>query len=136
LAYAQIIDFNTNSAPRMQDSAATFTGMLTMDTPFAMYDALSSIDVPPEKVRVVVQSMEHDMALFATSSQFNQLDRYSGSRFDLLQAEIAELRNTMIGGFELVEGRFKQLRHELIAQLGTMIADAVAVLGALMAWLR
>jgi hypothetical protein len=128
--------------------------MPVMETPFAMYDALTSIEVPPEKVRVVVKSMESDMALFATSSQFNQLDRYSGSRFELLKTEIdglrermnerfdqvhteiAELRNTMGTSFELVEGRFKQLKHELVAQLGGMIGGAVLLLGGLMALLR
>ena len=33
-----------------------------MQTPFALYDALTSLEVPHEKVRVVVQSTERDMA--------------------------------------------------------------------------
>ena len=76
-----------------------------METPFALYDALSAIDVPPEKIRVVVQSMERDMALYATQSQFASLDQHSGSRFDLLRAEIAAFRER----FEQVDRRFEQI---------------------------
>jgi hypothetical protein len=86
--------------------------MPLMQTPFAMYDALSSIEVPPEKVRVVVQSMEHDMALFATRSQFDQLDQFSGSRFDLLRAAIAASRERieqMDKRFDQVDQRFEQI---------------------------
>jgi hypothetical protein len=68
--------------------------------PFAMYDALSSIDVPPEKVRVVVRLMEKDVVLFATSPQFIQFDHYSGSQFDLLRSEIDGLRERMNERFE------------------------------------
>jgi septal ring factor EnvC (AmiA/AmiB activator) len=85
--------------------------MPVMETPFAMYDALTSIEVPPEKVRVVVKSMESDMALFATSTQFNQLDQYSGSRFDMLRAEIAASRERV----ELVDKRFEQVHAEIAA---------------------
>ena len=83
-----------------------------MDTPYALYDALSAIDVPPEKIRVVVQSMERDMALYATQSQFTVLDQHSGSRFDLLRAELAALREQigqMSQRFEQVEKRFEQI---------------------------
>ena len=66
-----------------------------METPFAMYDALTSLAVPPEKVRVVVQSMERDMALFATHSQFSALDQQSAGRFDLMRAEFAASRERM-----------------------------------------
>ena len=76
-----------------------------VDTPFAVYDALSAINVPPEKVRVVVQSMERDMALFATQSQFGALDQHSGARFDLLRAEIGASRER----FEEIERRFHQI---------------------------
>jgi uncharacterized protein (DUF3084 family) len=76
-----------------------------METPYALYDALSAIDVPPEKIRVVVQSMERDMALYATQSQFASLDQHSGSRFDLLRAEIAAFRER----FEQVDRRFEQI---------------------------
>jgi archaellum component FlaC len=61
--------------------------------------------VPPEKIRVVVQSMERDMALYATQSQFASLDQHSGSRFDLLRAEIAGSRER----FEQVDRRFEQI---------------------------
>ena len=83
-----------------------------MDTPYALYDALSAIDVPPEKIRVVVQSMERDMALYATQSQFTVLDQHSGSRFELLRAELAALREQigqMSQRFEQVEKRFEQI---------------------------
>ena len=83
-----------------------------MDTPYALYDALSAIDVPPEKIRVVVQSMERDMALYATQSQFTVLDQHSGSRFELLRAELAALREQigqMSQRFEQVEKRFEQV---------------------------
>jgi tetrahydromethanopterin S-methyltransferase subunit G len=70
-----------------------------------LYDALSAIDVPPEKIRVVVQSMERDMALYATQSQFASLDQHSGSRFDLLRAEIAAFRER----FEQIDKRFEQV---------------------------
>jgi phage-related minor tail protein len=77
-----------------------------METPFAVYDALSAISVPPDKIRVVVQSLERDMALFATSRQFNQLDKYSGSRFDLLHSD-------MDRRFEQVAQRFAQVDKQL-----------------------
>jgi septal ring factor EnvC (AmiA/AmiB activator) len=83
-----------------------------MDTPCALYDALSAIDVPPEKIRVVVQSMERDMALYATQSRFTVLDQHSGSRFELLRAELAALREQigqMSQRFEQVEKRFEQI---------------------------
>ena len=83
-----------------------------METPYAMYDALSAIDVPPEKIRVVVQSMERDLALYATQSQFSALDQHSGSRFDLLRAEIAALREQLgytHERFEPLERRFEQV---------------------------
>lgn len=83
-----------------------------METPFALYDALSAIDVPPEKIRVVVQSMERDMALYATQSQFASLDQHSGSRFDLLRAEISAFRerlDEMGRRFEQIDKRFEQV---------------------------
>ena len=83
-----------------------------METPFALYDALSAIDVPPEKIRVVVQSMERDMALYATQSQFASLDQHSGSRFDLLRAEVSAFRERLdeIGRrFEQIDRRFEQV---------------------------
>ena len=83
-----------------------------METPYAMYDALSAIDVPPEKIRVVVQSMERDLALYATQSQFSALDQHSGSRFELLRAEIAALREQLgytHERFEPLERRFEQV---------------------------
>ena len=96
-------------------AAAATTGLRQgqcMDTPYALYDALSAIDVPPEKIRVVVQSMERDMALYATQSQFTVLDQHSGSRFELLRAELAALREQigqMSQRFEQVEKRFEQI---------------------------
>ncbi len=76
-----------------------------METPFAVYDALSAINVPPEKVRVVVQSMERDMALFATRSQFGALDQHTAGRFDLLHAEMDTFRER----FEQIDRRFEQI---------------------------
>ena len=83
-----------------------------METPFAMYDALTSLAVPPEKVRVVVQSMEHDLAMFATHSQFSALDQQSAGRFDLLRAEFAASREHMSQferRFEQMDRRFEQV---------------------------
>ena len=83
-----------------------------METPFAVYDALTSIEVPPEKVRAVVQSMERDMALFATRSQFSALDEHSSARYEILRAEIAALRERMdqfAGRFGQVDQRFEQV---------------------------
>lgn len=76
-----------------------------METPYALYDALSAIDVPPEKIRVVVQSMERDMALYATQSQFTALDQHSGSRFELLDARFAQIDKR----FEQIDRRFEQI---------------------------
>jgi septal ring factor EnvC (AmiA/AmiB activator) len=76
-----------------------------METPFAVYDALSAINVPPDKVRVVVQSMERDMALFATQSQFGAFDQQSAGRFDLLRAEMDSFRER----FEQIDRRFEQI---------------------------
>ena len=80
-----------------------------METPFAMYDALTSLAVPPEKVRVVVQSMEHDLAMFATHSQSTTLDQQSAGRFDLMRAEFAASRERMSHfehHFELIRQQF------------------------------
>ena len=90
-----------------------------METPYAMYDALSAIDVPPEKIRVVVQSMERDMALYATQSQFTALDRHSGSRFDLLDARFGQIDkrfDQIDRRFEQIDKRFEQIdkRFELV----------------------
>jgi septal ring factor EnvC (AmiA/AmiB activator) len=77
-----------------------------------MYDALTSLDVPPEKVRVVVQSMERDLALFATHSQFSALDQQSAGRFDLLRAEIAASRERLgqfDREFERIQQRFAEV---------------------------
>jgi hypothetical protein len=46
------------------------------------------------------------------------------------------LRSQISAGFELVEGRFKQLKHELVAQLGTIAVGAVALLGAVTTLLK
>ena len=106
--------------------------VLVMDTPFAMYDALSAIDVPPEKVRVVVQSMEKDMALFATSSEFKQLDHYSGSQFNLLRSEIDGLRERMNERFEQAHteiAEFKALTSQRFEQVRAEIAEFRATAG-------
>ena len=81
-----------------------------METPFAMYDALTSLAVPPEKVRVVVQSMERDLALFATHSQFSALDQQSAGRFDLLRAEFAASREHM----NHFERHFEMIRLQFV----------------------
>jgi tetrahydromethanopterin S-methyltransferase subunit G len=109
---------------------------VSVETPFAIYDALSAIDVPPEKVRSVVQSLEHDMALFATRTQFNQLDQFSGSRFELLRGEIKALRDRLdqtdkrLEQFEeQVNQRFAQVDKRFDAlekQIGFQIAAAQA----------
>jgi septal ring factor EnvC (AmiA/AmiB activator) len=80
-----------------------------METPFAVYDALSAISVPPEKIRVVVQSLERDMALFATSRQFNQLDKFSGSRFDLLHSDMDRRFEQVAQRFAQIDQRFEQI---------------------------
>jgi hypothetical protein len=95
-----------------------------------MYDALTSIEVPPEKVRVVVKSMESDMALFATSTQFNQLDRYSGSRFDLLRADILVSRervDQMNKRFEQVHAEITVVREQLTDKFQLLQSAMVAV---------
>jgi tetrahydromethanopterin S-methyltransferase subunit G len=86
-------------------AGAARTAKYPMETPFAVYDALSAINVPPDKVRVVVQSMERDMALFATQSQFESLDQHSAGRFHLLHAEMNAFRER----FEQIDRRFEQI---------------------------
>ena len=131
-----------------------------METPYALYDALSAIDVPPEKIRVVVQSMERDMALYATQSQFTALDQHSGSRFELLDARFAQIdkrfeqidrrfeqmerRFEQIDKrFDLIDGRFDAMQREindslqaieqrLIVRLGSFLAVAVVVTAGLL----
>jgi len=96
-----------------------------METPFAMYDALSAIDVPPEKVRGVVQSMERDMALFATRTQFNALDDHSAARYEMLRAELAASRERMdqfASSFEQVDKRFEQIDRRFDLLRGEMLA--------------
>ncbi|MBS0388199.1 MAG: hypothetical protein JSR15_06930 [Proteobacteria bacterium] len=87
-----------------------------METPFAMYDALTALQVPPDKVRVVVQSMERDMAMFATHSQFSAFDQQAAGRFELLRAEFAASREWMSQferRFEQMEKRFEQVDKRL-----------------------
>ena len=118
-----------------------------METPFAIYDALSAINVPPEKVRSVVQSLEHDMAMFATRTQFDQLDRFSASRIDLLRAEfhteikgIRERLDQMDKRFDALEKQIEtrfvavqaHIENRLTSRMGAMLAGAVALLVGLM----
>ena len=109
-----------------------------MGTPFAIYDALSAIAIPPEKVRVVVQSMERDMALFATRSQFSALDAHSSASFDLLRAEIAGVRERAASFREQIDRRFDRMHSEMLAmerrieqrltlRLGAFLTVAVTV---------
>lgn len=125
-----------------------------METPFAMYDALAWLDVPPEKVRVVVQSMERDLALFATHSRFSGLDQQAVGRFDLLCAEIAASRERMAQWesrmdrleahmderFARVDARFatmpQQLEQRLTRRLGAIMTAGFTVLSVLIALLR
>lgn len=83
-----------------------------METPLAIYDALTSIEVPSEKVRAVVQSMERDMAMFATRSQFSALDEHSAARYEILRAELAASRERMdqfARSFEQIARQFAEV---------------------------
>ena len=83
-----------------------------METPFAVYDALTSIEVPPDKVRAVVQSMERDMAMFATRSQFSALDEHSSARYEILRGEIAASRERIdqfARSFEQIARQFAEV---------------------------
>jgi hypothetical protein len=53
-----------------------------------------------------------------------------------MRAEIAVLRDGIAERFDVVDRRFKQTEHRLIAQLGLMLAGAVALLGTLMVVLK
>ena len=119
-----------------------------METPFAVYDALTSIEVPPDKVRAVVQSMERDMAMFATRSQFSALDEHSSARYEILRGEIAASRERIdqfarsfeqiARQFAEVDKRFDRLHAEMLAmerrielkltvRMGAFLAVAVGV---------
>jgi uncharacterized coiled-coil DUF342 family protein len=94
-------------------------GSGVMETPFAVYDALTSIEVPPEKVRAVVQSMERDMAMFATRSQFSALDEHSSARYEILRADLAASRERMdqfARSFEQIARQFAEV-HERFEQV-------------------
>jgi chromosome segregation ATPase len=49
------------------------------------------------------------MALFATSRQFNQLDKFSGSRFDLLHSDMDRRFEQVAQRFALIDQRFEQI---------------------------
>lgn len=119
-----------------------------METPFAVYDALTSIEVPPDKVRAVVQSMERDMAMFAARSQFSALDEHSSARYEILRGEIAASRERIdqfarsfeqiARQFAEVDKRFDRLHAEMLAmerrielkltvRMGAFLAVAVGV---------
>ena len=110
----QVAGFSAITLRTRVAAGAARTAKYPMETPFAVYDALSAINVPPDKVRVVVQSMERDMALFATQSQFGLLDQHSAGRFDLLRAEMDTFRER----FEQIDRRFEQIdrRFEQVDQ--------------------
>ena len=114
-----------------------------METPFAVYDALTSIEVPPEKVRAVVQSMERDMVLFATRSQFSALDEHFSARYDILRAEIVASRERLdqfarsfeqiARQFAEVDKRFDRLHAEMLAMERRMELKLTVRMGALVA---
>jgi hypothetical protein len=100
-----------------------------METPFAMYDALTSLAVPPEKVRVVIQSMERDLAMFATHSQFSALDQQATARFDLVDVRLATMQ-------QQIATMQQQIEQRLTIRLGALLAVAVATTAALVTLLR
>jgi len=97
-----------------------------METPYALYDALSAIEVPPDKVRAVVQSMERDMALYATQPQFAALDRNSATRFDQLERRFDAIDRH----FEQVDRRFAEIerRFQQIDQRFEVVDERFALL--------
>jgi hypothetical protein len=87
-------------------------------------------------MRVRVQPMERDMALFATQSQFGLLDRHSAGRFDLLRAEMDTFRER----FDLVDKHLTEamqhIEQRLTVRLGSFLAVSTAVTATLVILLR
>jgi hypothetical protein len=78
-----------------------------MSFPVSLYDALVSIDVPPEKARAVIDAMEREMgATLATKTDLLLL------RQDLRQ-EIGEIRQELRQEVGAVTKQIGQLRQEV-----------------------
>ena len=74
-----------------------------MSFQFSLYDALVSVDVPPDKARAVIDAMESDMgATLATKSDVR-----------LLQRDIDQLRKDVERDLEL-------LRSSMTVRLGSI----------------
>ena len=74
-----------------------------MSFQFSLYDALVSVDVPPDKARAVIDALERDMgATLATKSDVR-----------LLQRDIDQLRKD-------VERDLKLLRSSMTVRLGSI----------------
>jgi hypothetical protein len=112
-----------------------------MDHLYSLYDALVSINVPPDRARAVVDAMERDMgSTLATKQDLRLLEQQlTGARAELrqeienryvlLSREIAALRSDV--GKDL-----EALRLSMTLRLGSMLMVCVGViLAALRLWL-
>jgi hypothetical protein len=96
---------------------------------YALYDALVSINVPADKARAVVESMEQDMSTtLATKSDLGAtqllLKQEIGAVRDSLKQEIDALRDSVRqeidANRELLEHKLELLRSSMTIRLGSM----------------
>ena len=91
-----------------------------MSFEFALYDALLSIEVPPERARAVIDALEHDMGSTLATKQ-----------------DILLLRQDMEKGLKRLEEKsaadIELLRSSMTVRLGSML---VVTLGLLFAALK
>jgi hypothetical protein len=84
--------------------------MQFMDHLYSLYDALVSINVPSEKARAVVDAMERDM-----------MDKLA------TKADLQHMRELLTKDMQI---QLAAMNHQMTLRLGSMIAGAVVVLGA------
>jgi hypothetical protein len=84
--------------------------MQIMDHLYSLYDALVSINVPSEKARAVVDAMERDM-----------MDKLA------TKADLQHMRELLTKDMQI---QLAALNHQMTIRLGSMIAGAVVLIGA------
>jgi hypothetical protein len=84
--------------------------MQFMDHLYSLYDALVSINVPSEKARAVVDAMERDM-----------MDKLA------TKADLQHMRELLTKDMQI---QLAALNHQMTIRLGSMIAGAIVLLGA------
>jgi hypothetical protein len=93
-----------------------------MDYLYSLYDALTSIDVPNDKARAVVDAMERDMATTIATKADLQLLRTE------LHQEGALIRKDMEIMSNRIDNRIDGLSTTMTVRLGSMLMVGIGLL--------